>query len=90
VVNKIIHIFVPTKKNTMGYLSIKNFEEEEQQEVLTTLTMVDIKMLHNAMVDILYQYPHMSGYRILKEKLEKIILLEIYKKGTEKLNNLEF
>ena len=64
------------KKNTMEYISIENFKEEEQQEIVTTLTMADLKILHNAMVDVLQEYPMMASYYYCKEKLERIIIKE--------------
>lgn len=60
----------------MEYISIENFKEEEQQEIVTTLTMADLKILHNAMVDILYHHPLMTSYSYCKEKLERIIIKE--------------
>ena len=60
----------------MKYLSIKNFKEEKQQEVSVSLSMVDIKILHNACVDILNDCPEMIGYREVMKKLSKIILAE--------------
>jgi hypothetical protein len=64
------------KNISMEYISIENFKEEEQQEIVTTLTMADLKILHNAMVDILKEYPMMSSYYYCKEKLERIIIKE--------------
>ena len=57
----------------MEYISIQNFKEEEKQTVNVELSMVDLKILHNAMVDILQKYPEMSNYYDCKLKLEKII-----------------
>jgi hypothetical protein len=60
----------------MKYLSIKNFKEEKQQKVSVSLSMVDIKILHNACVDILNLNPEMIGYSEVMKKLSKIILKE--------------
>ena len=58
----------------MNYLSIKNFRTEETQMVDMELSMVDIKILHNACVDILNEFPDMIGYDDVRKKLAKIIL----------------
>ena len=60
----------------MEYISIKNFKEEEKQTVNVELTVADLKILHNAMVDILQEYPQMSSYHYCKVKLERIILTQ--------------
>jgi hypothetical protein len=56
----------------MNYLSI--VVSEDQKRVPVYLTMQELKMLHNALVDLLNEYPEMIGYAELRKVLEAYIL----------------
>ena len=55
----------------MKYTSLKIPEDE--REINITLEMTDLKILHNACVDILREFPEMIGYKNVQLKLNKII-----------------
>ena len=44
--------------------------ETDDTAVDLFLTLQDVKVLHNACVDITNQYPEMVGYERIREKLE--------------------
>jgi hypothetical protein len=60
------------KNKTMNYLSI--VVSEDQKKVPVSLTIQELKMLHNALVDLLDEYPEMIGYAKLRKVLEAYIL----------------
>jgi len=55
----------------MQYTSLKIPQDE--REINLKLEMADLKILHNACVDILREYPEMIGYHRLQIKLNEII-----------------
>lgn len=57
----------------MDYIKIKDFQEENNLKVDLTLTLVEIKILHNACVDVVNEFPDMVGYKKLLDKLSNII-----------------
>ena len=66
-------IFVKQIKDMMDYIKIKDFQEENNLKVDLTLTLVEIKILHNACVDVVNEFPDMVGYKKLLDKLSNII-----------------
>ena len=56
----------------MTYHSIK--QQDKTHNLNITLTMEEIKILHNACVDIIHEYPEMIGYDRVREELETIII----------------
>jgi hypothetical protein len=55
----------------MNYISLKIPQDE--REINIKLEMVDLKILHNACVDILRELPEMIGYHRVQIKLNEII-----------------
>jgi len=55
----------------MQYTSLKIPQDE--REINLKLEMADLKILHNACVDILREYPEMIGYHRVQIKLNEII-----------------
>ena len=55
----------------MNYISLKIPQDE--REINIKLEMSDLKILHNACVDILREYPEMVGYHRVQIKLNEII-----------------
>ena len=55
----------------MNYISLKIPQNE--REINIKLEMVDLKILHNACVDILRELPEMIGYHRVQIKLNEII-----------------
>ena len=55
----------------MQYTSLKIPQDE--REINVKLKMADLKILHNACVDILREYPEMIGYHLVQIKLNEII-----------------
>jgi len=55
----------------MNYTSLKIPQDE--REINLKLEMADLKILHNACVDILREYPEMIGYHRAEIKLNEII-----------------
>jgi len=55
----------------MNYISLKIPQDEH--EINLKLEMSDLKILHNACVDILREYPEMIGYHRVQIKLNEII-----------------
>jgi len=55
----------------MQYTSLKLPQDE--REISIRLEMADLKILHNACVDILREYPEMIGYNRVQIKLNEII-----------------
>ena len=57
----------------MKYTSLKLPQDE--REISIRLEMADLKILHNACVDILRELPEMIGYHRVQIKLNEIIKL---------------
>jgi|LakMenEpi03Aug12_release.lakeMendotaPanAssembly.Ray.scaffolds.fasta_scaffold861638_2 hypothetical protein len=55
----------------MNYISLKIPQDEH--EINLKLEVSDLKILHNACVDILREYPEMIGYQRVQNKLNEII-----------------
>jgi len=55
----------------MKYTSLKLPQDE--REISIRLEMADLKILHNACVDILRELPEMIGYHRIQVKLNEII-----------------
>jgi len=55
----------------MNYISLKIPQDE--REINLKLEISDLKILHNACVDILREYPEMIGYHRIQVKLNEII-----------------
>jgi len=55
----------------MQYTSLKI--PEDQREINLKLEISDLKILHNACIDILREYPEMIGYHMVQIKLNEII-----------------
>jgi hypothetical protein len=55
----------------MQYTSLKIPQDE--REINVKLKIADLKILHNACVDILKEYPEMIGYHRIQIKLNEII-----------------
>jgi len=58
----------------MQYTSLKLPQDE--CEINLKLQIAELKILHNACVDILREYPEMIGYHRLQIKLNEIIKLK--------------
>jgi hypothetical protein len=56
----------------MNYQNLKTGDNSKNLSIV--LTMEEIKILHNACVDILNEFPEMIGYKKAQESLEDIIL----------------
>lgn len=50
-----------------------NFKDDRHKNINIKLSMMEIKMLHNACVNILTKHPEMIGYDIIRLQLEKTI-----------------
>ena len=55
----------------MNYTSLKIPQDE--REINLKLEVSDLKILHNACVDILREYPEMIGYQRVQIKLNELI-----------------
>ena len=55
----------------MNYISIK--KGDDCKNLTVTLTMTEIKILHNACVDILREFPGATSYDETRQSLEDII-----------------
>lgn len=60
-------------KQIMNMKTILINSNDSQEQVKLTLTMQDIKMLHNLCCDTVNEYPEMIGYEKLAKKLNIII-----------------
>ena len=56
----------------MNYLHLT--KGDDQKNLNVTLTMGEIKILHNACIDILHEHKEMIGYDKVRQSLEDIIL----------------
>jgi len=55
----------------MNYILLK--KGDETKKVKMELTMTDLKILHNACVDVVRELPEMISYKIVMTELEQII-----------------
>lgn len=55
----------------MDYINIKN--GDDNREITITLTLSQVKILHNTCLDIIHEYEGMTGYENLRRELESII-----------------
>ena len=61
----------------MDYQLLK--EGDEKLNLAVTLTMAEVKILHNACVDLLRETPEMISYKAVMEELQEIIDYQQYK-----------
>jgi len=52
---------------------IKLKKSEDNLNVMLNLNIGELKILHNACVDIVNRHPEMVGYKSVGEKLEQVI-----------------
>jgi hypothetical protein len=52
---------------------------DEKLNLAITLTMAEVKILHNACVDLLRETPEMISYQAVMEELNEIINYQQYK-----------
>jgi hypothetical protein len=52
---------------------------DEKLNLAITLTMAEVKILHNACVDLLRETPEMISYQAVMEELQEIIDYQQYK-----------
>jgi hypothetical protein len=52
---------------------------DEKLNLAVTLTMAEVKILHNACVDLLRDSPEMISYQAVMEELQEIINYQQYK-----------